>query len=115
MKEMICIVCPQGCRLTVEEKGHDLIITGNDCARGIPYAKKEMTNPTRVVTSTVKIIGAIHQSLPVKTDKDISKDLNFDVIKEIEKITVKSPVKINDILIENILGTGANIVATRSM
>ena len=74
-----------------------------------------MTNPTRVVTSTVKIIGAIHQRLPVKTDKDISKDLNFDVIKEIEKITVKSPVKINDILIENILGTGANIVATRSM
>ncbi len=115
MKEMICIVCPQGCRLTIEEQGNELIITGNACSRGIPYAKKEMTNPTRVVTSTVEIIGAIHHRLPVKTDKDISKDLNFDVIKELEKIIVKSPIKINEILIENILGTGANIVATRSM
>lgn len=115
MKEMICIVCPKGCRLSVEVNGDEILVTGNDCPRGIPYAKKELTNPTRVVTSTVKIIGGIHERLPVKTDKDINKNLNFDVIKVLEKIEVHSPIRINQVIVENILGTGANIVASRSM
>lgn len=115
MIEMICIVCPKGCRLSVNVLGEEILVTGNDCPRGIPYAQKELTNPTRVVTSTIKITGAIHERLPVKTDKDISKNLNFDVIRILEKIEVQAPVKINQVIVENILGTGANIVATRSM
>lgn len=115
MIEMICIVCPKGCRLSVEVNGDDILVAGNDCPRGIPYAKKELTNPTRVVTSTVKIIGGIHERLPVKTDKDISKNLNFDVIKVLENIVIHAPVRINQVIVENILGTGANIVASRSM
>lgn len=115
MREMICIVCPKGCRLNVEVNEDEILVTGNDCPRGIPYARKELTNPTRVVTSTVKIIGGIHERLPVKTDKDISKNLNFDVIKVLEKIVVHAPVRINQVIVENILGTGANIVASRSM
>lgn len=115
MIEMTCIVCPKGCRLNVDTGGTEIIVTGNDCARGIPYAKKELTNPTRVVTSTVAIEGAIHKRLPVKTDRDIDKNLNFDVIQELEKVKLQSPIKINEIIIENILNTGANIIATRSM
>lgn len=115
MEGMICIVCPKGCRLSVEVKEDKIIVTGNDCPRGIPYAQKEITNPTRVVTSTIKVIGGIHERLPVKTDKDIPKTQNFEVIKVLENIVVHAPVRINQVIVENILGTGANIIASRSM
>lgn len=116
MKEMICIVCPKGCRLQVEQKPDGMILVeGNDCPRGIPYAEKELTNPTRVITSTVKIHGAIYNRLPVKTSKDIAKGLNFAVMKELEKIELTAPVKVGQVIIKNVLDTGADIVATRSM
>lgn len=116
MREMICIVCPKGCRLTVDEKPDgEIIVMGNDCPRGIPYAKKELTNPTRVITSTVKISGGIHNRLPVKTSIDIAKGLNFAVMKELNNVEVVAPVKVGTVLIKNILGTGADIVATRDM
>lgn len=115
MIEMTCIVCPKGCRLNVEINGDEILVTGNECARGIPYAKKEITSPTRVITSTVAIEGAIHKRLPVKTDRDIDKKLNFLVMRELEKVRISAPVRVNQVIIENILGTGANIVATRSM
>ncbi len=115
-REMICIVCPQGCRLTVEEKNDgEIVVMGNACNRGIPYAKKELTNPTRVVTSTVKINGGIHKRLPVKTSIDIPKGLNFAVMKELNNVEVNAPIKVGTVLIKNILGTGADIVATRDM
>lgn len=116
MREMICIVCPKGCRLQVDEKPDgEIIVMGNGCNRGIPYAKKELTNPTRVITSTVKIRGGIHNRLPVKTSTDIPKGLNFDVMRELEKIEVEAPIKVGTVLIKNVLGTGADIVATRNM
>ena len=116
MREMICIVCPVGCRLQVDERPDgEIIVMGNGCNRGVPYAKKELTNPTRVITSTVKIKGGIHKRLPVKTSTDIPKGLNFDVMKELEGIEVESPIKVGTVLIKNILGTGADIVATRNM
>ena len=116
MKEMICIVCPKGCRLQVDERPDgEILVMGNGCNRGIPYAKKELTNPTRVITSTVKIKGGIHKRLPVKTSTDIPKGLNFDVMKELEAIEVVAPIKVGTVLIKNVLGTGADIVATRNM
>lgn len=116
MKEMICIVCPKGCRLKVDEKPDgEIIVMGNDCPRGPIYAKKELTNPTRVITSTVRIEGAIHKRMPVKTTTDIAKGLNFKVMEELTKIDLKSPVEMGDVIIENIFDTGADIVATRSL
>lgn len=116
MREMICIVCPVGCRLQVDERPDgEIIVMGNGCNRGVPYAKKELTNPTRVITSTVKIKGGIHKRLPVKTSTDIPKGLNFDVMRELESIEVVSPIKVGTVLIKNVLGTGADIVATRDM
>ncbi len=113
-KELICIVCPMGCHLEVDVD-NDYKVTGNQCKRGIEYGKKELTNPTRTITSTVKINGGIYNRLPVKTDKEISKKLIISVMELLDDITVEAPVKVGTVLLENILGTNVNIVASRSM
>ncbi|HSP47824.1 MAG TPA: DUF1667 domain-containing protein [Clostridiaceae bacterium] len=115
MVEMTCIVCPRGCNLMADVTPEGILVTGNSCARGIPYAQKELTHPTRVVTSTVRIRGALHSRLPVKTSRDIPKGLNFEVMKALETVTVDSPVAKGTVLIRDILGTGADIIATRTL
>ena len=117
-KDLVCIVCPVGCRLTIEEdqtaeRGYK--IAGNKCKRGIAYGIEEMTHPTRMVPTTVKIEGAFLNRLPVRTDKPISKDLIFKAMDVINDYTASAPVKMGEVLIENILGTDVNIIATRSM
>ncbi len=113
-KKLVCIVCPMGCLLDVEVE-NDYAVTGNQCKRGIGYAKKELTNPTRTVTSTVKIKGSIHDRLPVKTDKEVSKNKVFEVMKILDSVIVTSPIKVGTIIVENIFGDNVNIVASRSM
>lgn len=112
-KEMICITCPMGCHLTVDTE--TLEVTGNTCLRGEEYAREELTAPKRVITSTVKIKGGIHNRVPVKTDGSIPKDFNFKCMDELAKIELVSPVKVGDIVIENVLGTGVNVVVCRDM
>lgn len=114
MTELICIVCPKGCHLKVDEE-NGYRVTGNSCKRGEEYGKKELTNPTRVITSTVRVTGGLHQRLPVKTDKDISKKLIFDAVRLLDGVTVQSPVKAGDVVLANVLGTGVNFVASRDM
>lgn len=114
MKELICIVCPKGCHLQVDEE-NGYAVTGNDCPRGAAYGVKELQNPTRVLTSTVAIAGGLHQRLPVKTDRDIPKALLFEAMEEIGKVRATSPVKRGEVLIENLLGTGANLIAAKDM
>lgn len=113
-KELICIVCPMGCHLTVDVD-NDYEVTGNQCKRGITYGKKELTNPTRTITSTVIIEGGLNNRLPVKTDQEVPKEMIFDIMKELNKVKIKSPINVGDIIINNVLGTGVNIVASRSM
>ena len=113
IKEMVCIVCPMGCHLKIDTES--LNVTGNTCPRGPVYAKEELTAPKRVITSTVRIVGGGHNRLPVKTDMNIPKELNFECMKLLNNIEVKSPIKHGEIIIENVLGTGANIVACRDM
>ena len=93
----------------------NLNVTGNNCPRGEIYAKAELTNPVRMVTSTVAIQSEIEKRLPIKTSKAISKSLVFKVIEETKKISVKAPIKIGDVIIKNILGTDVNIVATKNV
>jgi len=117
-KEMVCIVCPIGCHLTVTKDDSNpsgYSVTGNTCIRGIDYGIKELTNPTRVVTSTIKIRNAHLKRLPVKTNGAIPKDLNFECMKIINSIEVEAPVKMGDIIVKNILDTGIDLVASRSM
>jgi CxxC motif-containing protein len=112
MTPLICIVCPKGCRLRVDEK---MAVSGNGCDRGAVYAEKEITNPTRVLTSTVCISGAEFVRLPVKTDRDIPKKLIFTAMRLLDGLTVTAPVKAGDIIVRDILNTGANFVATRTL
>ena len=114
MTELICIVCPQGCHLKVDE-ANDYKVTGNGCPRGAEYGKKELVNPTRVITTTVAIEGGIYRRIPVKTAGDIPKGMIFDIMDEINKVVVKAPIKVGDVIIENVLGTGVNVVSAKTM
>lgn len=114
-KELTCIACPLGCQITVEYEGTTAYsITGNTCKRGEAYARSEITNPTRSIHSTVKLIGGKHPVVPVKTSVAIPKGKIFDVMKEINAIEAVAPVHIGDVLIANVLDTGADIVATNN-
>ncbi len=114
IKNLICIACPIGCRLEIDID-NDYTVTGNQCNRGIDYGKQELISPTRIVTTTVKIKGALHKRLPVKTEQPIPKELIFKCMNEINKVVVISPIKTGDIILENILNTKINVVATRDM
>lgn len=114
MKELICIVCPRGCHLKVDEE-KDYTVTGNGCPRGAEYGRNELTNPTRVVTSTVRCAGGTHPRCPVKTDRPVPKGMMFEVMNALEGITLTVPVAVGQIVIENVCGTGANVVAARNM
>ena len=112
MVELMCITCPRGCHLQVDE---NLNVTGNMCPRGAVYAKAELTHPVRMVTSSVAVISSEATRIPVKTKDPIPKELIFKIMEEIEKVTVKAPIKIGDVIIKNVLGTGVDIVATKNI
>lgn len=112
-RELTCIVCPKGCQLVVELEDKEIIsISGYTCKRGEEYAKTECTAPMRTITSTAAITGG--GVVPVKTDKAIPRELMFECMKEINKARIAHDAKLGDIVIENILGTGANVVTTRN-
>lgn len=111
-KELICIGCPMGCPIVVEmEDGKVLSVTGNTCPRGESYARKEVTNPTRIVTTTVRVDGGKVPMINVKTERDIPKDKIFECIAALRGVTMKAPVHIGDIILENVADTEVNIVA----
>ena len=112
MKELICITCPRGCHLSVDD---NLNVTGNVCPRGAAYAKAELTHPVRMVTSSVAINSKLQNRLPVKTKEPIPKELIFNVMEEITKVSVNAPIKIGDVIIKNVLNTGVDIVATKNI
>ncbi len=118
MIEKICIVCPIGCKLKItkdsnQEEGY--LVEDNQCPRGYTYAIKEMTNPTRMVTSTVKISNLDDVMLPVKTTEGIPKEKIFELMDSINKLEVQLPIKMNDIIIPNLFDSEVNLVATRSI
>ena len=113
---LICIGCPLGCPLTVEMEGDAVkAVSGNTCPRGDAYARKELTNPTRIVTSTVRVAGGKLAMVSVKTASDIPKGKIFDCVKALKDVEVKAPVKIGDVIVENVAGTGVNIIATKNV
>lgn len=113
---LICIGCPLGCPLTVEMDGEKIkSIAGNTCPRGEAYARKELTNPTRIVTSTVKVAGGRLAMVSVKTASDIPKGKIFDCVKALKDVEVKAPVHIGDVIVENVADTGVNIIATKDV
>lgn len=113
---LTCIGCPMGCQLTVTMEGDEVVsVAGNTCPRGDLYARKEVTNPTRIVTSTIAITGGDKERISCKTASDIPKDRIFDVMKEINRTVTAAPKKRRDVLLENVAGTGVNVIATRDI
>ena len=112
IRNLTCIVCPKGCQMvvTLADDGAVLSFEGNTCRRGVTYANDECTNPRRTVTSTVRCkSGAV---VACKTDKTVPKGMMFEVMAEINGVVARDDLKIGDVIIENVLGTGANVVAT---
>lgn len=113
IKEIICICCPKGCHLNVNIKANK--VTGNNCERGAKYGLEEVTNPTRIITTTVKVKNGELAVLPVKTNGAIPKKLNLKCIEIIKQIKLEAPINIGDIIYNNILETGIDIVACRNI
>ena len=114
--ELICIGCPMGCMLSVVTADDGtMTVSGNTCIKGEIYAKKELTNPTRIVTSSVKAEGGNHPVVSVKTESDIPKDKIFDCMREINAVKISAPVAIGDVVIRDVAGTGVNVIATKNI
>ncbi len=115
-RELTCICCPLGCALTVEMEGGEVKgVTGNGCKQGAEYGPKEVTNPTRIVTSSVMVTGGAEKCVSVKTASDIPKGKIFDCVKAIKGITVAAPVHIGDVILPNVAGTGVDVIATKTL
>jgi len=112
--KMICINCPRGCELDVEKRGEEVLVTGNACPRGEEYGKAELVNPTRMVTGLVRVAG-MRKPLSVKTKTAVPKGKINDVLFALHQTTVQLPVKIGDIIIPNVAGTGEDVVSTANL
>ena len=112
--KLTCISCPLGCELTVttDESGENISVSGNICKRGEVYGIKEVTAPTRMVTSTVAVRGSDKTVLPVRTKTDIPKGKIFDCMKEIIDAVADAPVDLGDVIIKDVAGTGVDVIAT---
>jgi CxxC motif-containing protein len=115
-RKLICVSCPVGCELEVTLDDNEIIeVEGNTCKLGIDYAEQEIFDPRRMVASTVKVKNGYHPLVPVYTEKPVPKPKIFDVLVELRKVEIEAPVKINDVVIENVLDTGINVIASRDM
>ena len=117
-KNLTCIVCPMGCQLEVklDKDGKVRDISGNSCKRGYNYANTEFTNPTRTLTSTVKLVGSkVDKFLPVRTAAPIPKPKLFEAMKLIDSLEVKVPVKRGDVVSADFIEQGVDLVACKTV
>ena len=118
-RKLICIGCPLGCPMTVtlNDTGEVEKVTGFTCRKGDVYARKEVVNPTRTVTSIVKVTGAKNgeRTVSCKTKTDVPKSKIFDVMRDLRNVTVRAPIQIGDVVKANVGGTGVNMVATKEV
>ena len=116
MREIICICCPMGCRLTVDDSDlADVKVSGNTCPRGAKYGKEEVVCPKRMVTSVVRVEGGDVAMLSVKTKDAIEKSKIFDALDALKGVNVNAPVKIGDVVVKDVLGTGVDFIATKNV
>ena len=115
-RNLTCICCPIGCQIEITLDGKEVkSITGNNCQRGYNYAKEETVRPVRVVTSTVRLDGGALNMVSVKTDGAVPKDMINQCMEEINSVHAKAPIKVGDVVIEDVAGTGIKVVATKSI
>lgn len=114
-KEIVCIVCPSSCRLTVCEQDGEITVTGNGCKHGLEHGKNEYANPMRMLTSTVAVRGGPLPRLPVISTGEVPKAKLADCLAAVYGMVANAPVRCGDILIKNVCGTGADVIASRTM
>lgn len=116
IRHLTCVSCPMGCQLEVGvQDGEVVLVTGNQCARGVIYAKKEVVNPTRILTSVVFVDHGVEEMVSVKTSTDIPKSMLRTCAASLRGLHVEAPVKSGDVIVENLCGTGAKLVATKGV
>ena len=115
-KEMICIGCPMGCYLAVDYFGTTIRgVSGNRCKVGLEYAEKEISDPERTLTTTVKVKNGHLPLVSVRTSKPIPKNIIFDAMNLLAKVEAEAPIKIGESIVQNILNIGVNIIATKNI
>ena len=112
-QNIICIGCPMGCELTVEIASDDIKVSGELCKIGITYGTEEATNPTRNITTSVRVDGGDIPMLSVKTGRPIPKGKIMECVKAVHTVRVEAPVNIGDVVLADAAGTGVDFVATR--
>ncbi len=115
MKELTCIICPIGCQLVAVAEEGKITVTGNKCPKGIQFAMTELTNPTRTFSTTVKTAFPQVPVLPVRVTAEIPKSRIFDVMAEINKMVLTSPIGRGEVIIPNVLGLGVDVIATSDL
>lgn len=116
MKEMICINCPMGCRLTVDDSDKSNIkVSGNTCPRGVTYAVNEVIAPKRMVTGSVKVTGGSLPMVSVKTREAIPKQLIFDCLECLKNVTLVAPVRIGKVAVADVCGCGVDVIVTKDI
>ena len=113
--ELTCIVCPNGCRLSVEQRDGVVIVTGNKCKRGETFAETELTNPTRSVTTSVRSLVAGYPVVSVRTDGEIPKSKIFELMALCNNILIDKPLPIGSVLADDLFGTGVKLITTTDM
>ncbi|MCP3997929.1 MAG: DUF1667 domain-containing protein [bacterium] len=113
----LCIGCPLGCRLEVDEDaaGDIVEIRGFSCRKGKTFAEREHTDPRRMITTTVGVVGGLWQRLPVHATDELPKNQMWDAIEELRNISVVAPIAMGDVIVAGILGSEVDVVASRDM
>ena len=112
-RNLICIICPRGCALSVTGEGENLKVTGNACPKGAQYAIDECTHPQRTVTSVVRVANRVDTMVSVKTLEPIPKERIFDVMKRIRATEVEAPIRAGTVILADVYGT--QVVATKTI
>ena len=115
-EKLICITCPMGCTLEATHEGSTVLnVEGNNCKRGAQYVQAELTDPRRMVATTVKVQGGVHPLAPVYTAAPFPKPRIPELVSELRQVTVHAPVRSGSVVLSNVLGTGIDILASRDM
>ena len=114
--KVICITCPIGCSLEVTHEGKTVTkVEGNQCKKGLSYAEAEISDPRRMVTTTVRVQGGVHPLVPVYTAAPIPKPLISDLLAALRRVQLQAPVQMGQVVLENALGTGIDVLASRDL
>lgn len=114
-EKVICVTCPKGCTLEVTREGKTVVSVKNGCKRGHEYARQELVDPRRKVASSVRIRGALHPLLPVYTSSAFPKPRIPELLRLLRSVEITAPVKMDQVVVENALGTGIDILSSREM